>query len=281
MTIDNVDIECRSAPLAVLPADRVAYRDRLPQQGDVDLLVKKEIDALIIHKFYDPDWAAAIGERLIADSKPYVNASLVRRASNQIAYYESVSDPIVRQQYLKGALQNLDDARQICSPHAHPIDLVRVILDERHSRGMRILQHRSGPMFAGLMRAFAPGGAADPHIDNLLWDDAGQLFPSLDDGNFQQLAGNVYMKMPAHGGELHIWTTEPDQAAHERRRDPASSYGLVVSDLGAPAIRIKPHAGDLVLFRSSCIHSVTKCSGWRVAASFFLIDCKYGRFIYS
>lgn len=267
--------------MCVKHAGLIVDRENFLDGNDLNRLAVREIGAIWVRRFYPAGWADALAARLIAESEAYVNAPLVRRASEQSAFYETVGDPIARRAYLTSALKNLRNARKMCSPYPHPIDLVRVMLDEVHPGGVRILKHSTGPMFAGLLRAFGPGAGADAHVDNLLWDDGGELFPQLGGSGFQQYAGNVYLTVPPHGGELHIWTEEPDRNAHDRRRDPASSYGLLVDDLGEPPIKIKPGAGDLVMFRSSCIHAVTKCGDWRAAASFFLISCGAELFSYS
>jgi hypothetical protein len=259
----------------------IAEREKFVDGQDIERLLGRNIAAIWVRGFYPPTWAQAIGERLIVQSEPYANAPNVRKAKQQSAFYESVGNPELRRVYLDRALSNLREARQICEPYPHPIDLVRVAIDEVHRGGLRVLQHRDGPMFAGLLRVFGPGAGAEPHCDDLLWDDGGELFPHIGRGGFTQIAGNVYAKVPDDGGELHIWNLEPDRAAHDRRRDPASSYGLRVDDLGEPAIKIKPRGGDLVLFRSSCIHAVSTCGDWRAAASFFLVSCGQDLFIYS
>ncbi|WFQ81120.1 2OG-Fe(II) oxygenase [Xenorhabdus sp. SF857] len=70
-----------------------------------------------------------------------------------------------------------------------------------------------------------------------------------------QFAANAYLSMSSEGGALQIWKDGLSPEEFDAMR--GDSYGIEPSWPGEPAREIQPVAGDLLIFNSRCMHSVT------------------------
>ncbi|NBD31407.1 MAG: hypothetical protein GVY17_00140 [Cyanobacteria bacterium] len=88
---------------------------------------------------------------------------------------------------------------------------------------------------------------------------------------YNQIAANIYLQTQPEGGELMLWDHKCNtQTEYDALRD-GDSYALDATKLSAPAISIKPEAGDLILFESTRVHAVRpgKCCS-RITMSTFI-----------
>lgn len=231
-------------------------------------------------RYYPPPLAEEISRRLVLHPRfsDYEKAPGIGKVGSP--YYDTVGDPEFEAKYWANALEWIRTVRAAFWPYLSPIDRLRLDLDEQLPQGARLLRDAiNRPAFAGLSRVFEDGAEALPHLDRLEWDAAIGRFKA---SPAAQGAMNVYMKIPARGGELAIWRVKPDLRRYEDLRIPGS-YGLRRELLGEPDAVIEPQPGELILFDSRNVHAVYKSSGGpRVTVSFFVILSAEGEaFIYS
>lgn len=226
--------------------------------------------ATVFRGYIEPTLAEGmLAERVLSHPKlvGYEKAPDIMRVG--MPYYDTVGCPSKEAEYWTHAQDWMEDMRHSFAPYLNPLDRVRLSIDEEQGPGVLPLRNSNGdPAFAGLARCFDGGAGADPHVDRLEWDaPVGRFFgmPTA------QIAVNIYLKVPTSGGEISIWESRPDRAAHEAMRVPGS-YGLKRELIGAPNHVIRPHAGDLVFFDAQRIHAVGASHGARVTISAFLIQ---------
>src|ERR671933_664830 len=85
-----------------------------------------------------------------------------------------------------------------------------------------------------------------------------------------QLAANVYLNMPESGGSLSLWDASmlPENLSDCRRQ---GGYGFDPEKIGPPKLEIQPEIGDLILFNSRYLHSVSRVGvGGRLSSSCFI-----------
>ncbi|MEO1416722.1 MAG: 2OG-Fe(II) oxygenase [Bacteroidota bacterium] len=124
-------------------------------------------------------------------------------------------------------------------------------------------------MNPGIIRAFEadPQGGLPPHVDFLLKDVPGATcFEDI----ACQLAANLYIDTGKGGGELEIWDFMP--SAEELPTLFQGHHDFIDrSQLPTAPLRIVPQVGELILFRSQCVHAVRPVErGMRMAASCFI-----------
>jgi len=190
-------------------------------------------------------------------------------------YFETSDDPEAAEAYFENAPVDLASMREAFAPLLHPIDKLRLVLDEGWSGGAMLLKDKSRrTAFAGVCRAFGVGASALPHTDHVKLDDTSELFEGRPNG---QLAANIHLQT-AVGGEVVVYDfpTTPGQAKELLLPD---SYGVDMRMLPEDTPRTVYHAqrGDLVLFDATRVHAVRPVrKGRRITASCFLwLDSLY------
>lgn len=126
-------------------------------------------------------------------------------------------------------------------------------------------------VYRGIVRENTHG--APPH-----WDDLAREFPAdfLRPRPLVQLAFNLYLSMPADGGQTRIWPRRwvPEDDEH---RVGSCWAGL---PLPGPPLIVEPQAGDALLFDPRNYHEVIEAAaGWRITLSFYLGITADGRLI--
>jgi hypothetical protein len=247
----------------VLPP--VLYEKRITSKGLRQVIDGAKL-ALVIPKFYKPQDAEALAQRLLGaeswDTYSEQGAADVGKLGKALfdcahktecdLYFDSVDEN-------RGLIQ-----RRL-HPYSNPADLVQVEADHCWPEGCTRLTIGGRKCFLGLPRAFSNGGEARPHTDRADWD-----WPSSETIRIQaQLAFNVYLSMTEGGGELQLWRYRPSHEEYERMRD---GYGLHRHLLPPPEVTLRPNPGDLIIFNASCVHAVTPSTGKgvRVTMSGFL-----------
>lgn len=158
-----------------------------------------------------------------------------------------------------------------CSPsHPDPLDTIKAKL-----RGFSSVEHLKilgASAFAGLIRIVRDGSEVYPHNDDLRSDIPWHTVANaLRNGEAKQIAVNIYFTTPESGGTLKIWDHTPSASDYTAKGIAGSDYGIDERYFGLPACQIDPLVGELVLFDSTKMHSVSKASGpSRVSLSFFI-----------
>lgn len=158
--------------------------------------------------------------------------------------------------------------RSAFQPYANPVDRFRSELDEIWPPGAGLLRFKDRPLAFGMVRSWEPTMAALPHFDMIE-----RSHPALA-GRFgfaDQFGVNIYVSAPEEGGTLCIWDLSPDQVDKLGIRPRTGTYGYDSDLLPDPDLAIKPATGDLVIVRSTRLHSVAETRrGRRVSVSGFI-----------
>lgn len=252
---------------------------------DIDRIKKTDVAALLAHDvlalrvtgFVDPGAAYEIAEGLVGHSSlsAYRNTSELIRVGE--SHYETRDpDGTTNEEALRTYLGNadilMDEIRETCSPHQSPLDKLWSMLDEEF--GVERARIAGREMFAGIGRVFPEGTELLPHNDSLARDAPGVSIGAELDG---QLAANVYLRVPAQGGELQLWDIRPSEEDLRAWRAHGSEYGSDRTLLSQPDLEIQIASGDLVLIDATKLHGVARqVRGSRVGLSCFL-GVRYGR----
>ncbi|KQQ62627.1 proline hydroxylase [Pseudomonas sp. Leaf127] len=167
-----------------------------------------------------------------------------------IAYAE-IKDDTVRQAYHQAARGNIDRVRDAFRPYLSPLDDLRLRLDEAWPRGAHLLDVDGQKCFTGVTRYQEPGIDLCPHIDKLEWN----LPPHLQVALQAQLSANIYLQVPAQGGELEVWNTRPSEDQYQHLKS-ARHYGIDRDRLPPADFTTRPEDGDLIIINPRFIHAV-------------------------
>jgi hypothetical protein len=228
-------------------------------------LCSKSTLALRVRGFMPPAAIERAQERLNAHPQrgPLGHANQFIRLG--IAYSEVRSEE-TRKLYHDTASENIHRLRAIFGDLASPIDKLRNMLDEIWPGGAHLLNIHQLKCFVGVCRYQKPGVDLEPHIDELHWTLPRDLTMTL----LHQLSVNVYVQVPATGGELEIWNYEPCEQAYESLRG-NRAYGIPRASLPKPDVTIRPMAGDLIIINPRLVHAVRPVVGSdRITLSAFL-----------
>lgn len=144
-----------------------------------------------------------------------------------------------------------------------PFAACRAALAADWPQGVAIGRHHDRMMGAGVARE--PDNGFQVHYDDALREFTGNL---LDANLVAQFAFNLYLTVPAHGGETVVWRHRWNPA-DEAYRLP-NSYGFAEDVVGgAESFEIKPVVGEALLFDPRNFHAVRpSLDGRRIALGF-------------
>jgi 2OG-Fe(II) oxygenase superfamily len=228
-------------------------------------LISNRIQILRIPDFIDKQACHIISAGLQKNGyNDYLNAPSVGRIG--MSYFETGLKPDLIQHYFDNAIGNIEVLRQACYPYPCPVDTLRCRLDEQWPAGCHLQTLYNQKMFVGLSRSMKPHTPLLPHHDMF-----GRHAPNTPESTslISQFGMNVYVDVPAEGGELAMWMDEiSDQEFLKKRGD---HYAIPLELLKAPDFSIKPNNGDLILFNARKLHAVLPGSGTdRLTLSAFL-----------
>jgi len=240
------------------------------QQSDLLDLISEKILALRIFPFSNKDhclsWQESLNQSTV--QKRYSNALdvPVKRIGMTLFETENKSDKL--RQYLHEGRNTRSKIQQIFGK-VNPLDQLIDTLASCWQKGCEIQQLFKERMNPGIIRSFeeSSNGGLPPHIDSLFKD-----LPESDSFNDMQcqLAANLYFGVSEKGGNLDIWNYAPKPS--ELKNLYSGSYDFIDPiKIPTSSQTIQPRLGELILFRSSCIHSVSSNPrGSRSAASCFI-----------
>ena len=156
--------------------------------------------------------------------------------------------------------------RQIFAPYQTPIDQLRLRLDEICPAGAKIEQiEKNKKMFVGLCRVIDPHKIVLPHQDDIRWDHQQDKLANL----INQLAVNIYLKIPETGGELELWDYG-FSTKEEYSKEAGESYGISKEKIKPPVVTITPKVGELIIFNPRNLHCILPGDSARMSQSCFL-----------
>ncbi len=134
--------------------------------------------------------------------------------------------------------------------------------------GLETFSHQGRATHRSIVRR-VDGGGYEPHDDNLATSMPSHPLAST---LRAQLGLNLYLEVPAEGGELEGWHRRMSQAEYDSLRNPKprKDYGVRREALGGCDWWIRPECGDLIIFLTSEIHAVRRSIGSRATWGFFL-----------
>lgn len=225
------------------------------------------VTAIRIPSYYPEETADLISRALLHSDMhgKYENAPNIGRVGQ--AFFESQASEVAARRYERDAVKWIRDLRAGMFPVLTPVDRMRLELDEVWPAGAHVAVMGGRKMFVGLARTFGEGSDAEPHQDVFWWDAP----ESAEAHSVQsQVAMNVYLTMPASGGELTLWAVSYDRQEYNRLRI-EQSYGLKRAQLPTPIVTIRPRVGELILFNATKVHAVEEIKkGTRVTWSCFV-----------
>ena len=190
----------------------------------------------------------------------------VNRIGMTLFETENKAEKIV--EYLEVGQKTQDAIRDIFGA-INPLDQIINTLNSSWTFGCQIQELSNKKMNPGIIRSFeaSSNGGLPPHIDSLLKD----LPDSHEFDNIQcQLAANLYFDISETGGALELWNYAPSE--NELENLYTGSYDFIdTTKIPVASKKLLPKQGELILFRSNCVHAVNSSQGGtRSAASCFI-----------
>lgn len=234
---------------------------------DLIALFRGEILAIRIKGFCPPAVCEVINEKVLTHPQLeyYPHAPSIGRVME--ALYESYQNPEKRAAYYQKAYASTLEFRRMSEPYLGPLDSLRLMLQDIWSAGAQRENIEGQFMAFSLAQIFKAGACALPHQDFLRMDEPDNAkAQSL----ITQATALIYTLPAKQGGLLELWREHFDGAEFQKRKN-RNTYGLMYSKIPAPALRIKPEQGELVIADSTKVHAVTKVvSGPRIAVNCFI-----------
>jgi hypothetical protein len=192
-------------------------------------------------------------------------------------YGEACADPSRFDEYFGQVPLSEAAIRSSFFPLLSPIDKLRMDLDAGWPGGAVVAKLGGRRMLPGFLRCMLPGGEIRPHQDDLLLE----THVPIDFDLTVELVNNIYLEVPPTGcgGELEIYDYCPklpknlDESYGERRGEeaPYVEEAILEGLDQRRSVRIAPAVGDLIIFRSSCIHRVHPVTlGNRISSCFHI-----------
>lgn len=250
--------------------DRVVTRDKLYYADLLGLLERKML-VLKIYPFITStrceEWAGRL--ECSTRMKRYSNAEDVPVKRIGMTLFETAQKPQKLKEYFACSAACFPNIEEILGAGENPIARIHEGISEVWPKPCRIERLKGQAMNPGIIRSFesSESGGLPPHIDTLLKDlPKAEVFHEMK----TQLAANLYLKVAPQGGELEVWNDEPNQEALDELYSGQHDF-MDRSKLPKQMQTIRPRVGELILFRSSCIHSVRPArGGTRTTASSFI-----------
>ena len=246
---------------------RIAERDAATLcAADLEALAAGEVLAIRLAGFYPAAACHTVSGRVQGTAQSrYDVAPEVAKVG--MALFEA-TDAALLDAYYADAAHAEERARALYGELEDPIAALRTLLDRLWPAGCGTERLHDRPMYAGLVRVIDTASELRPHQDNTDWDMTGSARAQT---MRTQFSANVYFSAAEAGGELELWATAIRDGEQYRAIKVPGDYALSRAAIGAPALTIRPAAGDLVIFDARRIHAVAPVArGSRVNASTFI-----------
>lgn len=250
-------------------ASIILSKSKLTKTDFLDLINGK-ILALRIHSFIDEE-TCKNWQQPLEDSKRlsrYSNAKDVAVNRIGMTLFETENKAEKLQDYFDSAKQTFSIVEDLLYGD-NPILDIHYGINKIWDKGSQTEELNGQAMNPGIIRSFeaSPKGGLPPHMDTLAKDiPNAPAFRKIT----CQLAANLYINTSKEGGELEIWDYSPNLEKLKSLQN--GTYDFIDREkIPVSSNIIQPRIGELILFRSSCIHSVRPSKGgMRTAASCFI-----------
>ncbi|MBS3030735.1 MAG: 2OG-Fe(II) oxygenase (plasmid) [Dolichospermum sp. DET50] len=226
-------------------------------------LLDHSIDAVIVPNYFLEQECITISERIKKSQyfHAYPGHPSVSRLGQELFECGESEIELAKQQ--EKALTLIKEMRRLVHPYISPIDRLRIELDDIWRCGCNLAKLGDKKVFAGVVREHQEDSPGQPHCDVMGW---GFLESYKDKPNLiNNIAANVYLKMPESGGETILWDEWPTQSEYKNgeysivhNTDVPDSVSFDSTKIAQPKLEIQPNQGDLILFNSMRIHAVKK-----------------------
>ena len=255
-----------SSPSLLVEANQLITKNLLD-------LINGEILALRIYPFVSVEQCMHWQQKIEHSRQlsRYSNAQDVPVNRIGMTLFETENKPGKIDTYLSEGQKTLPLMRQLFGAN-NPLQLLFTGLKKSWQNGVQIAQLNGQTMNPGIIRSFEAcgSGGLPPHVDSLLKDlPDTTAFDQLE----CQIAANLYFSLPEDGGELEVWDFEP--CVEKLAELYNGNYDFLdTSKIPKQPERLQPKIGELILFRSNCVHAVRASKGgMRSAASCFIGYC--------
>lgn len=161
--------------------------------------------------------------------------------------YGRCDDSEEKRCYYQNIERNFERIRSICPNQETPIDRLKNTLKESSDARVSAASFEGKEMFYGIVRRMVPEfshlSEAEPHFDFL---------PSQYSHLKNQIAANVYIETPEHGGDLEIYSKSIPSDTYK----PPKEWRSRLFEEGYFPIRYQPQRGDLLIFGTRQPHSI-------------------------
>lgn len=198
----------------------------------------------------------------------YANASEFGVSKVGMSLFEIEKDKSLLQSYFQHSDKIEKELEDIFDPYPNPLQMIQLGLDNLWPDGAKPMKIEGKTVCPGILRCIEKENnrGLPPHRDTIHSDI--KHF-NIDSKIKIQLAANLYIQVPEAGGELEIWPVTLD--ARELDSYYTGEFDFIDRNKLSDPIVIKPIQGEMVLFRSDCIHAVRSGStSDRITASCFV-----------
>ncbi|GAA0317819.1 hypothetical protein GCM10009087_30240 [Sphingomonas oligophenolica] len=159
------------------------------------------------------------------------------------------------ERYLAEGEQTSRIVRDVVFGGVSPIDRITLQMLPIWEPGIRVPSRDGRGFLQQVVRRWKQGGGASAHLDL-------SNTPLLRPFNIRQRFGlNVYIEMPIEGGAVEFWRRSFTEEEYLSLRQAPPAYGLSRDVVGEPDLRIRPAAGQAIIFDASRPHAVEPVAG--------------------
>jgi len=244
-----------------------AFAERQAADSLSDLRIAK-IAAIRVRRLISEVACQQISGRLTGSGTAVEHSDVKGLHVVGLSHFQAVRDAKLSDRYAAEALTSAGALRALASPFASPFDSALAFLSEFWPAGAQLLElPTEGRLSPFTIRIYREGVEIEPHQDILAAESPkDQVANSLID----QFGANLYLSMAESGGALELFDTDYATTGYKD----LSEGPRVVSRslLPKPSATIVPSVGDLIIFPSRRLHSVSasRGRGARITVSFFI-----------
>lgn len=193
----------------------------------------------------------------------YVDCGVDRLGVSYNITFEKDQNSAEYKRYYDSALTIIREIRKACQGRLSPIDKFRLEMDENWVHGARIASFDRKNMSVGIGRVMnrpekSYMSEIQPHID---------LLPPHISDITEQFSANIYLSLPALGGELELWDVPPIPMNEAQMIQSDYDWRVVYPN----SILVTPEKGELILINTRRPHAIRAfSSGNRVTQQCFI-----------
>jgi hypothetical protein len=196
---------------------------------------------------------AALAVRTLTEQSSYRWSSDLSIVGVSIGEAHESAEALER--YLADGARTSRVVRDVVFGGVSPIDRITLLMLQLWPAGIRVPFREGRAFLQQVLRRWKQGGGANAHLDQ-------SCTPLLSPFGITKRFGiNVYLEMPSEGGAVEFWSRTFSEGEYEALRQPPPNYGLAPEMVGEPDLRIRPAAGQAIMFDASRPHAVEAVAG--------------------